>query len=201
MITKLFIVTITVLGLASCSNNRSKEQLKQETPKALEDKSSSYEIVSDRSYDDLVESLYQELVSKDIALKKLEDKINELNKSKSDSTKLFNKFNGKNQSYFISASRKVSAIKDSVLRNKINSLLSAQLEHYNSKVVRHNELLKLIETKQMTISDLHNVLKVVRTLPLIDKYQRDNLPNTRSLEGYLKQQDETLKIADTVSKN
>ncbi len=201
MITKLFIVTITVLGLASCSNNRSNEQLKQETPKALEDKSSSYEIVSDRSYDDLVESLYQELVSKDIALKKLEDKINELNKSKSDSTKLFNKFNGKNQSYFISASRKVSAIKDSVLRNKINSLLSAQLEHYNSKVVRHNELLKLIETKQMTISDLHNVLKVVRTLPLIDKYQRDNLPNTRSLEGYLKQQDETIKIADTVSKN
>jgi hypothetical protein len=188
------------LTLASCNNNRTQDKPKQETPKALEDKSSSYEIVSKRSYDDLVESLYKELVSKDIDLKKLEDKIDELNKSKSDTTELFDKFNGKNQSYFSSADRHVSEIKDSLVRNKIKNLVALQLTKYNSKIARHNELLKVIETKQMTISDLHNVLKIVRTLPLIDKYQKDNLPSTNSFEGYIKQQEDAIKLADTLSK-
>ena len=199
MTIKLFI-PILVLTLASCNENRTQDKPQQETPKALEDKSSSYEIVSKRGYDDLVESLYSELVSKDIDLKKLEDKIDELKKSKSDTTELFDKFHGKNQSYFGSADRHVSDIKDSLIRDKIKNLVAAQLTKYNSGIARHNELLKIIEANQMTISDLHNVLKIVRTLPLIDKYQKDNLPGTKSFEGYIKHQQETIQLADTLSK-
>ena len=200
MTTKLFIATILVLTFVSCDNNRTQDKPKQETPKALEDKSSSYEIVSKRGNDDLVESLYNELVSKDPDLKKLEDKIEDLNESKTDSTELIDKFNGKNESYFASADRHVSDIKDSLAREKIKNLLANQLTKYNSGIARHKELLKLIETKQMTIADLHNVLKIVRTLPLIDKYQKDNLPDTKSLEAYIKQQEQTIKLADTLSK-
>jgi hypothetical protein len=199
MTTKIFI-PILVLTLVSCNNNRPQDKPKQETPKALEDKSFSYEIVSKRGYDDLVESLYNELASKDIDLKKLEDKIYELNKSKSDTTVLFDKFNGKNQSYFSSADRHVSDIKDNLVRDKIKNLVATQLTKYNSRIARHNELLKIIEANQMTISDLHNVLKIVRTLPLIDKYQKDNLPSTKSFDDYIKQQEETTQFADTISK-
>jgi uncharacterized protein YeaO (DUF488 family) len=199
MKSKIFIPFL-VLILASCSNNRTQDKPKQETPKALEDKSSSYEIVSKRSYDDLVESLYTELLTKDINLKKLEDKIDELNKSKSDTTELFDNFNAKNQSYFSSADRHIADIKDSIVRNKIKNLVASQLTKYNSRIARHNELLNLIEAKQLTISDLHNVLKIVRTLPLIDKYQKDNLTSTKSFQGYLKQQEEIIKLADTLSK-
>lgn len=199
MKTKIFIPFL-VLTLASCSNNRTQDKPKQETPKALEDKSSSYEIVSKRSYDDLVESLYTELLTKDIDLKKLEDKIDELNKSKSDTTELFDNFNAKNESYFSSADRHIADIKDSLVRNKIKNLVASQLTKYNSRIARHNELLNLIEAKQLTISDLHNVLKIVRTLPLIEKYQKDNLTSTKSFQGYLKQQEEIIKLADTLSK-
>lgn len=188
------------MTFVSCNNNRTQDKAKQETPKALEDKSSSYEIVSKRGYDDLVESLYNELVSKDIDLKKLEDKIDDLRKSKSDTTELFDKFNEKNQSYFSSADRQVSRINDSVIRDKMKNLVALQLTTYNSKIARHNDLLKLIETKQMTISDLHHVLKIVKTLPLIDKYQKDNLPGIHSFEGYIKRQEEAIKLADTLSK-
>ena len=199
MKTKIFIPFL-VLTLASCSNNRTQHKPKQETPKALEDKSSSYEIVSKRSYDDLVESLYTELLTKDIDLKKLEDKIDELNKSKSDTTELFDNFNAKNESYFSSADRHIADIKDSLVRDKIKNIVASQLTKYNSRIARHNELLNLIEAKQLTISDLHNVLKIVRTLPLIDKYQKDNLTSTKSFQGYLKQQEEIIKLADTLSK-
>ena len=188
------------MTLASCSNNRTQDKPKQETPKALEDKSSTYEIVSKRSYYDLVESLYTELLTKDIDLKKLEDKIDELNKSKSDTTELFDNFNAKNESYFNSAERHIADIKDSLIRDKIKNLVASQLTKYNSRIARHKELLKLIEAKQLTISDLHNVLKIIRTLPLIDKYQKDNLTSTKSFEGYIKQQAEIIKLADTLSK-
>ena len=200
MTTKIFISTILVLTFASCDNTRTQDKPKQETPQALEDKSSSYELVSKRGYDDLVESLYNELVTKDIDLKKLEDKIDELNKSKHDTTELFDKYDGKNQSYFSSADRHVVDIKDSLLRNKMRIIVTNQLSKYNSRIGKHNELLKIIDAKQMTISDLHNVLKIVRTLPLIDKYQNDNLTDTKSFEGYIKHQEKAIQLVDTLSK-
>jgi hypothetical protein len=200
MTTKIFISTILVLTLASCNNTRTKDKPKQETPKALEDKSSSYELVSKRGYDDLVESLYNELVSNNIELKQLEDKIDELNKSKGDSTELFDKFNETNQSYFNAADRHISEIKDSLLRDKMKVLIANNSTKYNSSIARHKELIKIIEAKNLTISDLHIILKIVKTIPLIEKYQSDNLPTTKSFEGFIKRQDGTIKLADTLSK-
>jgi hypothetical protein len=200
MRSKILISTIFVLALAACNNNRTEDKPKQETPKALEDKGSSYEIVSKRGYDDLVESLYSELVSKNIDLKKLEGKIDELNTSKKDTTNSFDKFNEKNQSYFSAANTHIGEIKDSLLREKMRNLIANNLTKYNARIAKHNELLKIIETKNVTIADLHNILKIVKTLPLIEKYQNENLPGTKALEGYIKQQDQTISFADTLSK-
>jgi hypothetical protein len=200
MITKIFISAILVLLFASCNNTRTQDKPKEDSPKALQDKNSSSEFISKRSYEDMVESLYSELVTKDIALKTLEDKIDELGSSKSDSLHLFEKFNSKNQAYFNSANGHVAVIKDSLLKNKMQNLIAKNLAKYSSSVAKHNELIELIAKKNLTIDDLHIVLKIVRTLPLIEKYQKDNLPNTKSLEGYIKQQDETIKLADTLAK-
>jgi uncharacterized protein YdiU (UPF0061 family) len=200
MTTKIFISTIFVLTLASCNNTRTQDRPKQETPKALEDKTSSFGLVSKRGYDDLVESLYSELMNKNIDLKKLEDKIDELNKSKNDTTNLFDQYNEKNQSYFNAANGHIAEIKDSLLRDKMRNLISKNLTKYNSSIVRHNDLLKIIETKNLRIEDLHNILKIVKTLPLIEKYQHDNLPSINPFEGYIKRQEETIKLADTLIK-
>jgi hypothetical protein len=198
MKSNIFLSTILVLILASCNNNRTQEPPRPETPKALEDKSASYNIISKRGGVDLVESLYNELIDKDIELKKLEEQIDDLNNSKSDSIESFDEFNEKIKSYFNAANNHASTIEDSVLRGKMKFLLASNLKSYNAQVARHNELLEIISTKQMTIADLHNVLKIVKTLPLIKKYQKDNLPNTQSLEGFIKQQDKTLNLADTL---
>jgi hypothetical protein len=198
--TKIFISAILVLLLVSCHNNRVQDKPKPETPKALEDNSSSYEIIPKRGNIDIIESLYGELLTKNADLKKLEDKIEELNKSKADTTNLFDKFNEKNQSYFRSANRHIEEIADSTLRDKMKVLIANNLIKYNSSIERHNEFLKVIESKRLAISDLHNILKIVKTLPLIDKYQSENIPNTKPFEGYIKQQEEAIKLADTLSK-
>ena len=200
MTIKIIASVILILIFACCNNNRTQEKPTQETPKALQDNTGSYELTSKRGYDNLIESLYSELVNKNIDLKKLEEKIDELNKSKRDSSNSFYEFNEKNQSYFNAANTQISGIKDSLLKDKMKLLIAANLTKYNSTISKHNDLLKMIEAKNLSIADLHTVLKIVKTLPLIDHYQKENLPNIKSLEGYIKQQDEVIQLADTLSK-
>jgi|APTNR8051073442_1049403.scaffolds.fasta_scaffold00582_11 DNA anti-recombination protein RmuC len=193
MKTNVFLATILVLALVSCDNTRTKE-----ISKALTIQSPSYDYSSKRGYDDLVENLYKELVSQNMDLKKLEDKIDELQKSKEDTLNLFNQFTQKNQSYFNSVNDHISGIQDSLLRDKTKALIANNLAKYNTSVARHNELLQLIQAKNLTINDLHKILKIVKTLPLMEQYQSDNLPDVKSLEGYIKQQDGVIKYADTL---
>ncbi len=173
----------------------------QEIPKALDDTKSSYDIVSKSGrYEDLVESLYAELSEKTPELSQLEDKIENLRKSKGDSTESFNQYNQKNQAYFSSVNGHIEQIKDVVLREKMKALITANLSKYNSKVSPHLDLLKAIDDKNVTLNDLHAVLKITRTLPLIEKYQKESLPATKSIKEFSKRLDETLKYADTLVK-
>ena len=199
MTTKFF-TAILVFIIVSCNNSKTHNEPNQELPKALEGKSSSYETISKRGHEDLIESLYSELVSKDNDLKRLEENIDELNRSKSDSTALFDQFNGKNQSYFSSADRHIGEITDSLVRERLRNLIAIQLAKYKSSTARHNELLTLINGKQTALSDMYHVLKIVRTLPLIDKYQQDNIPAKKPLEDYIKKQDGAIQLADSLSK-
>jgi hypothetical protein len=197
---EIIVSSIIVLAFASCGNSQTQEKSKPATPKALADNSSSYEIVSKRGSGDLVEGLYNELVDNTPELKELEGKIDRLNTSKSDSTELFDKYNSHNRSYYSSADTHVGQIKDSVLKDKIKLLISSSLTKYNSKISAHSDLLKSIEAETATLSDLHELLKITRTLPIIEKYQNTSLPSTKSLQDYLKHLNETVKYADTLTK-
>lgn len=195
----ILISTVILLTFISCDNARIKEnqEQKQETPKALQEEK-SYEIVSKRGYDDIIESLYKELADKTPELKDLETKLNALSRSKSDSTEQYNKYNGKNQSYYSSADNHLKQINDSTLRKKMKALISSSLTKYNSIVYRHTELLKSIDKKTMTLDDLHEMLIITTTLPLIEKYQNDNLPTTKPINGYLKQLDKAMQIENSL---
>jgi len=192
---RILISTVILMTLVSCDNSRIKEnqEQKQETPKALQEEK-SYDIVSKRGYDDMIESLYKELAGKTPELKDLETKLESLSASKSDSTEQYDKYNGKNQSYYSSADNHFKQINDSTLRKKMKALISSSLTKYNSKVYRHTELLKSIDKKTMTLDDLHEMLIITTTLPLIEKYQNDNLPTTKSINGYSNQLDKVLRL-------
>ncbi len=200
MRTIVLLLALCFLTLFSCDNSRTQDKPKNETPKALEDKSSSYEIVSKRGYDDLVESLYKELADKTPELNELEKQIDNLADTRNDSTKSFNIYNGKNKSYYQSAINHVEQMKDTVLKDKIKLLIQNSLTKYNKTVSKHNDILKSIDCKSLSLNDLHTILKITRTLLLIDKYQQDAIPATKSLEGYSKQLDKTIKFADTLTK-
>jgi hypothetical protein len=182
---------ILVLTLLACGE-RQREQTPKETPKALANES-EYKISSRRSYDDLLEDLYSELVSKDNDLQALEDQIEALNENQIDSSAVFQNYNNKNQAYFFSAERHLASISDSLVRNEMKALLAKSLAKYNALSAKHHELVGLIAAKNLRIADLHTVLKIVKTLPLIEKYQVDHLPKTKSMEGHVKKQEEVIR--------
>ena len=200
MIPKSFLLLMAACTFASCGNNRHQDKAKPETPKALEPKSSSYEIVSKRSEADLVESLYAELAGKDKDLKELEDKLETLRDSWPDSIRSFNQFKEKNDAYFKAANDHIDTIKDSVLRKQMEALILANLLKHNARIGRHEAFLNAIKQKNQSIADLHTALKIVKTLPLIERYQRESLPSTKPIEGFEKEQDKVIKLLDTLLK-
>ena len=194
----LILLAATINIIACIQPNKSSKQ-QQKTPKALEDKNTSFEIASKRGYDDLVESLYTELTEKNAELKKFEAAIDGLEKSQNDSSASFVNYNAKNQSYFHAVDRHIEQIKDSVLREKIKSVIAESFTRYNTLLTSNNRLFKYIQQKNIELTDLHTILKITKTLPLIEKYQADNLPDTNSLKGAAIQVDETIKQINTIS--
>lgn len=170
---KFLLSVILIPVIFSCNNSPLENNNKQETPKALEDKSSSYELVSKRGYEDLIENLYNELLTKDNDLKRFDKMISELDQTKNDSTAAFDKFNQKNLAYYASATTHLSYITDSLLKKKIQTLIESSKSKYTSFTSQHFQLIKIIEEKELSINDIHNVLKIVQTLPMIEKYQKD----------------------------
>ncbi|MCD2425486.1 hypothetical protein LQ567_22065 [Niabella pedocola] len=189
MRTRICLFTIGVLTLAACNHHRVQPQPVADTPKALEDNSPSAKLISKRGDGDLVESLYGELAGTDAGLKQLETTLDALSQSKSDSTNLFHQFDAKNQSYYKAAGQHANIISDSLLKDKVRQLVADHLATYNAVTARHQELLKAIDAKTTKLEDLHAVLKIVKTLPVMEKYQKDNRPGTASLEGYSQKQD------------
>ncbi|MCF3112076.1 hypothetical protein LL912_25030 [Niabella sp. CC-SYL272] len=185
----IFLFFIGCFTLIACNHHRVQQQPVVNIPKALEDHSASHKLVSKRGPDELVESLYSELAEHDAGLKQLEAALDALDQSKEEAAGSFQQFDAKSQSYYKAADQHMNTISDSLLKDKIRKLVEEHLAKYKAITEKHQELLKAIDVKTTKLADLHTVLKVVKTLPVIETYQKDNRPGTASLESYSKKQD------------
>jgi len=201
MKSQLFLVVILVAGIMACGDPHPAQQKSTEVPKALKENSDGYEFSSIRGKEDLVENLYRELSGKSPELNSLEINIRNLHTRRFDSTMEYDNYNEPNLSYYGSAKNHLEQISDSTLKEKIKHMLSLSLEKYHLITSKHDNILKSIESKNLSLNDLHTVLKIMRTLPIMEKFQKENLPGTSPLEGFEKRLDVTIKTADSLVKN
>ena len=196
---KNFFGTIFILTLLfSCGGGRTNDNAtKQETPKALQD--SKLEIKSYSRSGDLTEELYQELVDKTPALKKLEDDLDAFRPKPNDINEKFNQYNSKSNSYYSSANYKATAITDSLLRMKIVALITTSNKQYSTKTAELNSLLQQISKNGATLNDHHSVLKIVLTLPIIEKYQDDNKPDKKEFKNLINEQENLILRTDSLT--
>ncbi|TDX11707.1 MULTISPECIES: hypothetical protein [Flavobacterium] len=178
----------SLLLLISCQKSESNDGSKEE-PSALQEK--SIDIGRFKSRNDLVDDLYQELVNKSPELKTLEDELNEINPR--DTTEIFNNYDDKSYSYYGSAKGNTEGIRDSILKKKILNLISKSSDRYDSKKAEIESLVTTINKKRTEITNYHTALKIVLTLPLIEKYQNDHLPKKSPFEKVIEKENQLLE--------
>lgn len=198
---KILLASIITLAFLSCNQKKQKQAPAPGTPKALQESGSTeYSILSKRSgREDLVESLYDELVNKTPELKDIEKQIAYLDEARTDSVEVFNNFNQKNEGYYGDAERHLTQLSDSILKNKISMMISNSQSKYKTQVAGHNDLLATLNSKNIQLKDMHILLKIVKTLPLIEKYQKDNIPGKKPIEKTISEFDKTINKIDSTS--
>ena len=191
------IIILTLIVSCGGGHTDNNKPTKQETPNALQD--DKLDIKSYSRSGDLTEELYHELVDKTPALKKLENDLDAFSLKPNDLKDRINQYDNKSNGYYSSANYKVTAITDSLLRMKIILLITLSSKQYTTKKAELNLLLKQINNNGMTLNDHHNVLKIVLTLPIIEKFQDDNKPDKQEFKNLIKEQAKLILKTDSLT--
>lgn len=182
-----FSVVLIIFFFVSCTNRANKDNNNNENPPALQD--FDKEIKSYDRSDDLVEELYNDLVETNEVLEKLENDFDNLSTTNYELQQKFDKYDRKSISYYATANSKISAISDSLLREKMKNHISLSKQKYADKISEHDTLIKVIAINESKLKDQHIILKILLTSPMIEKYQDDNIPNKNEWEDLIKQQE------------
>lgn len=181
----IFTLLFAILILGSCKHHPG-QQPAPDTPKALQPSTSSG---FSKRYEsnDLVSDLYAELADKDTALKALEKQISDLEGRDAEALADFNSFDARNKHYYGSATPHLRAVQDSAIRKRMTDLIHASETQYDSRVLAFNNLITRIGSNKTSLNDLHELLKIIKTLPVMDKYQRENEPSSKPAEAFLQE--------------
>ncbi len=185
--------------LLSCSENKPKVlQQHNNVPQALAEQKSDASLFTKRSGNDLVQELYEELLKSDPSLITFENAVLELPAQKSDSLNYYQVFTAKNFQYYTSAETYLSQIKDSVLKNRIKALLAESRLKSENALSEHQKLIAEIDTKNNRLADLHYAIRIAVTLPVMEKYQKENNPSTAPIKAINNKYDALITKADSL---
>lgn len=190
----------TIFILVSC--DRSKQENRNsnvENPEALQDNIKLKNLT--KRGGNLVDDLYSELAEKTPELKKLETELEAFQETPSETQNIFQNYDGKSNRFYENATGFANQITDSLSKKRILAFIKKSNEKYDSESKELKELVKQISNSQNSIQDNHNILKIVLTIPLIEKYQKENLPKKNEfLEIIAKQKALNKKIKQKTPK-
>lgn len=180
----LFVFTLFISCQKKETNTKNNEE-----PKVLQEK--SIDIGRFKRGGDLVDQLYEDLVNKSPELKNLEEDLQGLNSR--DTIEIFNNYDRKSDFYYRAAEGNAEGIRDSILKKKILNLISSSATKYDTKKAEVQNLVSTINQKRTEITNYHTALKIILTLPLIEKYQNDHLPQKSPFEKVIEKENQLLE--------
>ena len=191
---ELVISCILLLIVCSC------KEKKKTPPTILEGKKIDVSSLYKKRSNDLVDALYEEIVNQSAELQDLEKQLADLKKQWPDSSDAFKKFNEKNTSYYTAAEQDLATITDSALKKRMRAIIAASRKNYNDSIAPWTKLDSLSARRAATINDLHTLLKLVKTLPLIEDFQKTNNPSAEPGSAVIRNYDELIQKLDSLSK-
>jgi hypothetical protein len=120
--------------------------------------------------------------------------------SKADSLKTFSLYEQNNKEYYTVYEKHIEDIQDPVLRKRMKKILDSSLLNYGKKFAEHQKISDSTNKMYTALSDLHWLLKLSRTLALIENYQDENMPDTITLKRTMQHLNNIIKKTDSLVK-
>ena len=193
---RYIIIAALVAMLVACKGKEAKKD--PNTPRALQDKSIDVSVMSKRTHSDLLDNLYDELADKTPELKALDESLEGLEKMRKDTVTAFNQYGEKNKMYYLAAAKHYKTIKDSAMRARIKILVDSSAASYSGLIGGHKSLLAGIDSANISLGDLYVFLKILKTLPMIEQYQKNSLPDSASLANILQRYLQAIQRTDSL---
>ncbi|NRS89849.1 hypothetical protein HNQ02_002783 [Flavobacterium sp. 7E] len=191
-----FLTVFSAIFMISCNNGNNENIIvEDQNPVALQEKSSLARF--SKPGGNLVDALYQELVEKKPELNSLETELNNFATEANKTQNIFYNYNEKSQHFYEDATFLANQIKDSVAQIKILEIIKLSSDKYDQQSNELNHLVEKIANNQKSINDSHTILKLLLTIPVIEKFQEDNLPKNKDFQKVIvKQEQLNKKILD-----
>jgi len=194
----LIIVYFFLIVISGSCGRKSPNEIQQSAESAVLNESSSEVKTYLRSSSNLVDDLYKELVDKSPALNKIEEDLESLAPKANKVNSGFNEYDLKSKNYYSAANNKAGYITDSLLRNSIKEIIEKSKNQYANNSAGLNALLKQISQNGTSLHDHHEALKIVMTLPVIEKYQKENFPDADNYKELVKEQEKLIEQMDSI---
>jgi hypothetical protein len=179
----------TATIMLACNQPEQLNKKNSNVPKALQE--NSLEEITDfskREKSDILDNIYNEQLASRPDLKEIENIIKNIKEEQVEAINDFEQFHSKNSEYYNSANYHLNNFSDSVLREKIKAIINESEKNYKAKSSKIASLAAQINQQSLTISDYHEALKAIVTIPVIEKFQNENLPNDSVFRRITKEQ-------------
>lgn len=169
--TALLTTLLIIVLFSACNSNTdsSSKKAKTDIPEPLDE--SKGDVLSFKRYDrgNLVDAIYLDLVKRTPELQDLENQLDDFNANKADSLAAYYKYKAKVEDYYSSANQNLENIKDTVLKARLKVLLGAGKNRYIKKADGFESMINNINHEEFVMRDYHETLKLVATLPVMEK--------------------------------
>ena len=150
--------------------------------------------------EDIVESMYSDVVDGNQSLKQLEKELDAIEEDHSELVSRFDSYKAVSTTYYGVAAQKAKAIGDTVLEVRMQKLLSESEARFRSRISLLESLMMQLQQRSITINDYHLAVKLVMTLPELEKRQEKELPSHRNYEELKGRMDQQVKQMETIIK-
>jgi hypothetical protein len=133
-------------------------------------------------YKDLVDELYSQSVKQNKSLENIEDGIENFYKKKMDAIEEYNSFTAYNNRYYSDAKANTNTISNTTAKQKANELINKSEALYNTKIANWQSTIATLNANEKELNDLHTLLKLIITEPIIAKYQSTQLPENSKVK-------------------
>jgi hypothetical protein len=158
-------------------------------PTALQKPGAAQEIkgsLSRGGYDkDLVDALFADVLERDTALRSLMDALDDRRGAHGDSLENHRLFEQHNRAYYASALEHTAQLSDSVEREQQRALLRRSEERYAAAMAASRALDQHYDSVRVRTEELVVLIKLQRTLELMERYQQREHPSAATLKAEL----------------